>query len=222
MVDRNIRVVPGTTRVAQFPELATAAFSLGSDNAPIEIALKPRWQFLRFVYFDRTLKQQLSVPPLLVEGHRDLTHANDPADAGSNWTVDKPNTCQCLPWIVQSPPKPDKQILLEFVTPKDTFIETAPDKSRKIVNGSRSTANADRLRFYDLPERWRSRNYFARRANGSGDFFEKLADQGTSAADPLVFSLDDIVIVDENRNPISWKNGDPVAIFDNNLKLFDP
>ena len=73
---------------------------------------------------------------------------------------------------------------------------------------------ADRLQYYDLPATWSSRNYFTRTEysadRNKGDRFEKAVKDlrqlkphggnSTTAAAPLVFSLDDIVLVTSSRS----------------------
>jgi hypothetical protein len=65
----------------------------------------------------------------------------------------------------------------------------------------------ERQRYYDLPARWSSRHYWTRYKDMSkGERFEKVikdeklkpfGNQITSASEPLVFSLDDIVLLDD-------------------------
>jgi len=71
----------------------------------------------------------------------------------------------------------------------------------------------DRLKYYDIPAKWSSRNYWTRYQDGAGESanrFETVVDTTkhlkpygddiTSASAPLKFSLDDIVLVGTNRN----------------------
>ena len=109
-------------------------------------------------------------------------------DTRSNWTT---ADCQCLPWILQDQPKPDKSVLVQFRTAgrsvnllnaAGTFIDSStatrnlltsagsPDVSSSdpgLARGASSPINFDepnaaRLAFYDLPPVWKSRDYFAR------------------------------------------------------------
>lgn len=65
----------------------------------------------------------------------------------------------------------------------------------------------ERLKYYDLPADWSSRNYFTRHEGkeDAGDKYDTIiakykpfGDKNTALDKPLVFSLDDIVLVDKN------------------------
>ena len=123
--------------------------------------------------------------------------------------------------------------LLQFRTNENTFIyslaASASGGGRKLVTknatsvgndpglnqGENSTielkhefniadgTNGKRLALYDLPSTWKSRAYFTKYKNESGQF-EKFAAETTSDTNPFLFSLDDIVLTDDNLEPISW------------------
>jgi hypothetical protein len=116
----------------------------------------------------------------MMEGFEDTPGAGasfpDPADTRSNWRVR--DEVQCLPWILQDPPKPDNKVVLRFRTAAQfragrrvarTFIdarqnrrlvtaESSPDVSVADLGINRGTSvatnfdepNAARLGFYDL------------------------------------------------------------------------
>jgi hypothetical protein len=185
---------------------------LGTPSAPVEAVLDPHWQYLRFVYYDRFLKgsEQISIPPLPrgVRGVADAESGSlDAPEAWSNWTVGADRQAsQCLPWIVQDPPKPDAKVLLSFGTEENTFVETQTNGKRELTQleeEDATTPSADRLRFYDLPTEWRSKRYFARKqpkGSADGAFFEDLTAEQirTSRSAPLIFSLDDVVLYEES------------------------
>ena len=119
------------------------------------MTLDPHWQYLKFLYVDRIVLKRLSILPVLVEGHADADNETDPPTTRSNWTT-FPQCCQCLPWIVRDPAKPDDKVLLRFTTPEHTFIETIPGEAPKrslqvLADAARLTPSPTRLRFYDLP-----------------------------------------------------------------------
>jgi hypothetical protein len=205
-----------------FRNLDNPATTVGILENPVRMTLDPHWQYLRFTYFDRFLKKNLSIPPVTMEGFLHAKGSGSP-DTHSNWTVQPPDTLQqCLPWILRTPPKPDKDTLIQFKTDADTFIEVKQDGSRQLVAGTKhDTPLPNRLHFYDLPVLWKSSHYLARFSNPSGidtskdGFYEKVADRATSLAQPMMFSLDDMVLTDAGIHPIAWTAKDRVAIFKN-------
>ncbi len=176
-------------------------------------------------------------------------------DTVSNWTVNTDEDArQCLPWVVQrdgsgaAAPKPDGAGMLRYRSMAGTFIESSAPNTRRLVTVSSSgdptpaspfinaglgtsvdlnIPNADRLRFYDLPEIWKSRGYFGRLTNAAGpgpvadNFYDQLATQPTSDERPLSFSLDDIVLFEGTdtgalSRPLPWNGGtDRLALFVN-------
>jgi hypothetical protein len=213
---------------------------IGSIANPVKMVLDPHWQYLRWVYFDRSAKSQVNCLPMIVEGFRTAAGTPGEPDTRSNWATDTKQH-QALPWIRQDRPLPDKDVLIQLQTDgKRRFIETQSGGSRRVVTvdpgGAADTVTTefvdkptvpgtrdghpDRLRFYDLPQLWRSRGYFARLSQNNADVFDKMAAKPTSDAQPLTFSLDDMVLVDENLKAISWTpKDDRVAIFSNLLHL---
>ena len=205
----------GGAFVADKHHFTLAHKPLGTKDAPVKLVLDPRWQFARFTYQDRFRKgvEQVSSLPLFVEGFATAPASPVPAEAlvtRSNWTIgDSPEKAiQCVPWIVkdQAPAKvkPDASSELRFETAASTFIETPAekDKPRLLAAGTEhKEPNAARLRFYDLPKEWRSRNWYVRKTplgkDATGAFFGELDTVpkvlGTKAA-PLIFSLDDLVL----------------------------
>jgi len=79
-----------------------------------------------------------------------------------------------------------------------------------------------RLKFYDLPNKWRSKLYFTRFADNTGVFFENLTqdriDASKTSTTPLIFSLDDMVLVDGTFAPIVLGATEEPAIFFHQFK----
>lgn len=80
------------------------------------------------------------------------------------------------------------------------------------------TPSAGRLRFYDLPHVWRSTGLWVRQAAADAPAWEQgtyeaFAARPTDALRPLVFSLDDLVLVDEAMRPVPVAPDDRVALF---------
>lgn len=224
--------------------------NIGSEASPIKMILDPKWQFIRFNYFDRFIKTKLSLLPFVLEGFNSASD-NKPTTR-SNWlTPAKGN--QCLPWIIQETKKPDANTFLKFRSSNNTFIETtgtSSNFSRRFVTKSPPSstdpglieggsierdfnkAEANRLAFYDIPKLWKSTKYFTQLSGGDGNppskvgKFEDLAAEITSNDKPLIFSLDDIILTDKDLNPIKWipdtKTENRVAIFCNTFARSGP
>lgn len=185
--------------------------AVGSEAQPVPLTLDPRWMYVRFEYYDRARKERLPVLPLLLEAAPD---GGEP-QIKSNW-ISSTGT-QAIPWVeVQDPPKPDGEVLLRFETDPHSWIHTAEDGTRTRVSGSeQAEPGPDRLRYYDLPEVWKSTQYFARLEGGSPEEgrLAELAGQATSDSAPIVLSLDDIVLTDKAGAPLGLGAEDRVALF---------
>lgn len=208
------------------------AASLGKVDAPVKLVLDPHWQFLKFEFFDRRYghsdhaDKRKTLPPMVIEGFRyKPTSSTTKPDVRSNWwVVEGDDTLQCVPWIVQRKPdgtekkRPSGQTLLRFSLPAKTCIhsETATKRTRVIATDEQWKPGPERLDFYDLPEAWNSRNYYARLSASPDEFgwYEQVASKPSSKAKPLTFSLDDIVLTDEDgRRLATWTHDDRLAIF---------
>lgn len=202
--------------------------NIGSEASPIKMILDPKWQFLKFLYFDRWIKTKQSLLPFVLDG---FNSASDTAPATrSNWLTTTEG-CQCLPWIIQESPKPDSNTFLKFRSAENTFIETsgtASNFSRRYVtknppassdpglteggtiNRDFSKAETNRLAYYDIPVLWKSKKYFTQLSGGTGNppsrvgKFEDLVTETTTDDKPLIFSLDDLILTDKKLNPINW------------------
>ncbi|MCC7374720.1 MAG: hypothetical protein IT581_08685 [Verrucomicrobiales bacterium] len=226
------------------------AGNVGSSGTPQPLTLDPHWQHLQFLYFDRRLKQKLSILPIVIEGFFKVTGTGAATDTDqrirSRWATD-PQACQCVPWILRKRAdgtaltNPDQNCALRFRTQRNTFIDSTGGTvgARRLVTGTAGTTgggaadpsvasgvgdnrnfgqpNAERLSFYDLPEMWRSRGYFARLSAAAADqgVYENLANRATTDAQPLTFALDDMVLTDAALSPLAVTNTVRVAIFGN-------
>ena len=199
-----------------------ATRSVGDSAKPVELTLDPHWQFLRFEFFDRHFghtshaNKRVTVPPLALEGFRSDPHAAGLApDTRSNWTlaVDAQILLQCLPWIVRRDDASTSlvghmdgtHVGLRFSYPEPRYVHSQDAYLRTVLaipaGDPRLQAGPNRLRYYDLPQLWKSRGYYVRDPNVSppaGKFFGTLTVADVSAADapatPLVFCLDDLVL----------------------------
>lgn len=248
----------------EFTGLDDPNTQIGTRVAPARVVLVPKWQHLRFEYFDRWRLKTSSLPqlrprsegaqPLVLEGH--LAHGDyehgptDPALAESVWDlVVGGHTLHCLAWVqreVEAGPAepapaeaapadagpaepapagpaepaaprqvPDAECLLRFVFPESTYLRTdgAPDAKTStctietIADGHAhhedvSKAGLERLRYYDLPQEWWSRFYYARmhsEAPSERRHFQTIT-APSSKDDPYVIGLDDILLCHDKAN----------------------
>lgn len=227
---------------AKFGGIDALPAEVGSESAPVELTLKPVWQFLRFTYYDRKLKgdDPLSVPskpngevmPIIIDGWRDKADetADKPADARSMWPLvdDDTKNVVCVPWIIgkggdkaDDKLKPDGETILRFKRKEaKPFILTTSATDRKLIDFSDATLrdkpSAARLAYYDLPKVWKSRGYFGWLSDADGDWgpYEDIAVKDTTLVKPLVFSLDDMVLTKEDLAPVlsPWDKTKRVAL----------
>ena len=211
------------------------AASLGTPTAPVKMVLDPHWQFLKFEYFDRHYGHSdhadapKTVAPLVVAGDRfkPLVAGTFDEDSKSNWWLKEgEDFIQCVPWIVQrgldgtAEARPSMDTLLRFTTAARACMEStsATVRNRVVATEEQLKPGPERLKFYDLPAEWQSRNYYGKLSATAGEFgwYEEIADKPTTKAKPLVFSLDDIVLTNAlGQRVATWTHADRLAIFAN-------
>jgi hypothetical protein len=215
---------------------------VGEKNAPVTLTLDPHWTFARLEYFDRYYghthhgHQRVDLPPLLVESVW-VKGGKTAVEGRGQWVVSAKSVTDAvhaIPWIRQKLPnghkseKPDKQSYLRFKLAPDSYV-LADIKTRKIdtipAGDARLEPGVDRLKYYDLPEGWESRKYWTRLGKGNkqdGKFWEDwtTADLLRSRAvdDPLIFSLDDIVIASPACNPLKMAKDARLTAFYHRFK----
>ena len=210
---------------------------VGKKGSPVTLSLDLHWQFIRFEYFDRYYghsdhnNEKISILPVPLEGYGENVKSQEtpPVDkliTFSNWTIGDEDTklVQCLPWIVRrkndnkSLGYPNYGSMLRFQTDDDhRFIKSTAKDSREFTKLDDTNPDghhlpcADRLRYYDLPKEWRSTRYFCRLSDNADDqdFFEAVYYRGFDKDYPLIFSLDDMILTDNNLNPVVWTYNDP-------------
>lgn len=221
--------------------------NIGSEGSPVKMLLDPKWLHLKFTYFDRFKKQRLTIPPLTLEGFNDAGSAGGSADTVSRW-ADASGEFQAIPWILQEGSKPDDKVLVQFRTVPQTFIDSSGSNIKLVsksgftvsepgmnagdpVNNDFIQPNVGRMKYYDLPEIWKSRTYYTKQASETSgadpakDFFEKLVVNKTTHSRPLLFSLDDIVLfIGDNHGgifaPFDW-DGKEIAVLCNTFNNKD-
>ena len=202
---------------------------------PGKLKLDPHWTFVRYEFFDRMFghtdhgHKRVNTPAMLIDGFRTSPQAAQP-DVSSHWTIKDDSIADAvhaIPWILQfkedrSPePKPDTQMQLEFTNSAVMHVISDSATARRIAtvtNANDLKPSENRLKFYDLPNKWKSKLYFTRFKDNTGDFFENITqariDDSKAADKPLIFSLDDMVLVDQTFNPIVLAaTEDPVVFF---------
>ncbi|HMB93255.1 MAG TPA: hypothetical protein VKP65_20555, partial [Rhodothermales bacterium] len=204
--------------------------NIGSAATPAKVLLDPHWLYTRLEFFDRVYghdhhdHERIPLPPLMLEGFHDASAVGNTPDEQCNWIAnpgDLAKAAQCVPWILQKAgPKPDNKVLVQFRTKKNTYIVSDDPTTRRldvITDAEKLKPGPDRLKYYDLPEVWRTQHYHARSTSGDGAAFEKLTAAQIKAAmqpdKPLVFSLDDMVLTDQSLQPLAWLPKDRAAIF---------
>jgi outer membrane protein OmpA-like peptidoglycan-associated protein len=185
---------------------------------------------LQFVYYDRVKQKQLPVPDGLKINAFETGHKKIPTESiykkGVYFVKVKFNK------KIKDPAR--TEFYFEFDA-EDKWVFTKDDKTDPVVIIKKkadfdSLTFIEKQKYYDLPKFWSSRNYWTRYDGDvkKGDRFEKvfkdiqklkpLGDKITKPDKPLVFSLDDIVLVDTAKSQVlSDKNpaGNSIPLDDN-------
>ncbi len=212
---------------------------IGEKGAPVALVLDPHWQFMRYEFFDRYYghsdhgHKRVNAPSTLIEGFWGPA-AKLEREGSSHWTLlpeDAEKSVHCVPWIRQKDAKgakaerPDKDALIQFELPESTFVLSSDPATRKYEKVSASSAklnaDADRLKYYDMPKLWKSKGYWSRYQTApktyDAKFWEDWDQPGLlksrSKATPMIFSLDDIVLTDSASVPLDLAKTDQFAIF---------
>ena len=216
---------------------------IGEKDAPTTLTLDPNWTFNRVEFFDRYYghtdhgHKRVDAPPILIEavwkdGKKFVL------EGSGQWVVNPTSvddSVHAVPWIRQKMPdgkkseKPDKDSHIRFKTDADTYVVSKDANTRKLDNlpagDKRLDPGVDRLKNYDLPPQWESRKYWTRLGKGDkqeGKFWEDWTPgdllRSRAAGDPLIFSLDDIVLTDAAFNPVKMAKTDRLAAFYHRFK----
>lgn len=191
-------------------------------------------------------KRQVGIPAVVLKAARKSDADGKPVDpvAGthdvvSGWMIspaDNAAACQAVPWIVTRKddgndlPRLDKTMMLEFGWPDGYVISNGPTGAGRVIetmaaSDPRRVPHKDRNKFYDLPALWKSKCYYTRLAAGDADetknrFFDELTEEEieTSMAPdkPLKFSLDDIVLVQNDSQAVRDKDrsDNPIDLYE--------
>jgi hypothetical protein len=217
----------------KFFDLEKSSSVVGSKGEPLKLLLDPQWLFCKFEYYDRFFchsdhgDQSISIPPVMLKGVcKTRGGSSDSYEARSNWTIggDEKSLVQSLPWIISrkddgTDPLTDlnKDTVLEFGE-ANTYVVSEDAEKRKIekldptgADEAKLKPGLERPKYYDLPTLWKSTNYYTRLNDGTNKFFDELTtDQiktATDASKPMLFSLDDIVLIDGDSQDVKDKDG---------------
>ena len=226
--------------------------NIGSEATRALLRLDPHWKHFQITYFDRRIRQRMGLPPIVVEGMQSATSTQP--DTRAAWV--SAGACQCIPWILKKPDNqsvlqfrtaPDTYVhatgtgtTRELVTkPKGggSVTPTLRINAGKAVNIDFSVPNTERLGYYDLPPVWKSKQYFGKLSggkDGSGKdlppakqgLLDSLMSETTTDEKPLMASLDDMILTDENLKPLAWmpddKTENRIALFCNTFSKAGP
>lgn len=233
---------------------ATLVAKHTAADGSVGLLLMPAWQHIEFEYFDRFHRKFVSVPgttepdrpAFVLCGHeQDDFRSPDPTDviAESAWPLERgEQTVHCLAWFpAEDRPLPDSTSMVRFTTEPRTFAVSPRLPGKRELEIFPATGDgaalvdepsAERLRAYDVPEDWRSTRQFARLGSSQRDGkedYRELVRQPTSVDTPLVFSLDDIVLVENISGTLrgrSLPSADNIfgqfAILDDRLNVYKP
>jgi hypothetical protein len=212
---------------------------IGTATTPATMTLAPKLQYVRFEFYDRKFreieddnKKTVSIPPVVLKSCRESNATGDAVnpvagthDAIGNWMVemtDAAKTCQAVAWIITKTavgvalPKLNNKMMFEFGR-ENAFVHSTSETARKIViipaNDARRKPTKDRPQFYDLPKKWKSKNYFTRFPTATDNKCfdelkaadETLLEDAYDKAKRLTFCLDDIVLVNAASQAIKDK-----------------
>jgi hypothetical protein len=194
-----------------------------NDASYLPVILNPEWQYIGFQYFDRNTKNFGMVPQFLYL--KGFNEAIDDEEAVTASTVYKDN-CICLPWIEDRNLKDNRnreRIVLKFST-NQSFIESGSGLVNKTRDEVRAMTLRDRLNFYDLPEAWSSKNWYAKvGVGGAISPFVDIVNNESDPANPIVFDLDSIVLTDDDCEWESdWNSNNRFTVFDLKMKITKP
>jgi outer membrane protein OmpA-like peptidoglycan-associated protein len=165
---------------------------------------------LKFLYFDRLLKKQTEVPAGLkfkafsdpsqsdasdlkarTQWAKGIYTVKVKKDAGRNhihFTFERADNTKNM-WVYTE----NKDATPQFAELTDAEYKKKIDDAAII---SAAAAANERAKYYDLPTSWNSRNWRCAVKNAIKDYSDYMLNK-TSPSEPIVFNLDDIVLVDE-------------------------
>lgn len=201
-------------------------------------------------------KDGKAAAPLVLEGHASMFAAQDRPSACEGKTAwhltSGDHTVYCLGWARRLLDAktgklrelPDATTTVRFAVDEfdQLFVRTEGDgkdpkspRALLLLDASGTTitsANAERLRHYDLPRDWRSTDYPARLASEAPDKvrpFQQVVASKSALGDPYVVSLDVVVLegakADEPDKTVVWDDSKLVhrfAIRDSKLAVWKP
>lgn len=185
---------------------------------------------LKFVYFDKIKKKQIPVPAgLIIKAYED-GHKEIPSE-----TVYKDGIYFLKVKFKDKIKDPARTRFYFEAEAENKYCYTRSEKSDPVIRSVKEEdfkkySFEERLHYYDLPKFWSSRNYWTRYDGDmkKGERFEKvfkdtlklkpLGDEITKKDKPLVFSFDDVVLVNSAKSQILQdknQNDNPIPLDEN-------
>lgn len=194
---------------------------------------------LKFVYYNRILKQVTDIAGNEISIKAILD--GKPLPTETIWRNGIFYVKVRFPFSLSADPSPPPaDFHFEFET--DQLWSYTKDASSTPVNIKiayteiKKMPFLEQLKYYDLPEKWSSKNYWTRYngAMNTGDYFEKViskilnlkpfGNNITSSTKPLIFSLDDTILIDKSKQPLKFSGGDiRLTVFNlSNMEIENP
>lgn len=186
----------------------------------LAVVLKPEWQFVSFRYYDRHAKADKAVPQgLILDGFIEDVSKKKPVVRSTAYRDD----CIIVPWIRtawQRGKRTAGKVELRF-SAKNRWVESG----KGIVSENKATIKAkpfaDRLKYFDLPERFDSDNWVVK-LDADWKPVKDVINEATTKAKPLKFYLDAPVLCRKNLRPIGWDKDDRFTVFDPTMTVVKP
>jgi hypothetical protein len=161
---------------------------------------------LKFIYYNRIKQEWMPIPE--IPGMQIRAFESRAVGAGEVMTQIPTVTIYkkdmyyvkvCFPDEISKHPL--EKLHFEFETLDTCIFTEKKDKAPEIqdISGALIAQSSlpDQMHYYDIPAAWNSRNWYCEVGGSKGDFAD-MVKLKTSPAAPMVFNLDDIVLVAEN------------------------
>lgn len=230
VLDRRVGDEPGGADVGSLIAI--------SRDGDVQLELAPVWEHLCFTFHDRHHQRRRFVPGPSEQGQPTLVMTGHVAGASeaqhsSAWPLDRDGrTVHALAWFLEHGGVPTDADRIRMQCPERTYavsrredpaalaLEVMPPADSRV-----DAPNPDRLLYYDVPHRWACDLYYGRRTTDDAGLRPYLElPRQTSAASPIVVSLDDIVMMERvgaSRRRVVEVEGQ-LSILDNDLSVYKP
>lgn len=129
-------------------------------------------------------------------------------------------------WYVYTKDENSKSVIVRDSELRKSLLEEmkklSEEEKKKAPTKFEELPLLRRLHYYDLPKKWDSRNWRCGKKENDIGRFEEIVMEETSIEEPILFNLDDMVIVDENIEPIKWDKGNRLTLFSLKFDIIYP